>query len=499
LAAAPAAAAGTPKRGGTLVVAKTTEAPSLDPHRVNAVSRQRVTQNIYSYLVQADADLRIQPDLAEKWDIAADGKTYTFNLRRGAKFHNGREVQAADVKYSIERIKDPATASQGAGLLSSIDGVETPDPYTVRLILKQPDSGLLASLASAWGGIVAREEVEKANGDLAKSSAGSGPFILEEWIPNQTLKLRRNPDYYGQNGPYVDNLTFQVIPEESAIVAQLRSGSVDLAMLEDNKNFELVRDAANLDTMRGTRLGFDYLNIDNQREPFNKVEVRQALSYAIDRREILQVAASGYGSLLAPIPPAFKDYALDPETLEEYRPNLDKARQLLAQAGLPNGFSAELEAIPTFPTMVTGSQVIADQAKRVGINFEIKQYEYGVWLDRFNTKKFQTTMNVTGGNADPDTLLYNRLRSAPAGVSGVNQNNSSDPEIDRLLDEGKLITDLNRRIEHYKQVQRVLLQKAPQLWLFTPDLIHVMKKRVKGFESHPSTFMQGLVGAWIDG
>src|SRR3712207_7681629 len=113
--------------------------------------------------------------------------------------------------------------------------------------------------------------------------------------------------------------------------------------------------------MRSTRLGSNYLNTDNQRNPFNKLEVRQALSYAIDRREVLQVAASGYGSLLAPIPPAFKDYALDPETLEEYKPNLDKARQLLAQAGLPNGFDAELESIPTFPTMVTGSQVRSEE------------------------------------------------------------------------------------------------------------------------------------------
>jgi peptide/nickel transport system substrate-binding protein len=149
--------------------------------------------------------------------------------------------------------------------------------------------------------------------------------------------------------------------------------------------------------------------------------------------------------------------------------------------------------------MVTGSQVIADQAKRVGINFEIKQYEYGVWLDRFNTKKFQTTMNVTGGNADPDTLLFNRLRSAPPGTSGVNQNNWKDDEVDKLLDEGKAITNLQQRVEHYRRVQQLLVQRVPQIWLFSPDLIHVMKKRVKGHESHPSTFMQGLVGAWIEG
>jgi peptide/nickel transport system substrate-binding protein len=487
------AAAGTPKRGGILVVGKTTEAPSLDPHWQNALSRSRVTQLMYSYLVQADPDMRIGPDLAERWDISPDGKTYTFSLRKGVKFHNGRELTSADVKYSLERIRDPAHAAQGAGLLTSIAGVETPDPYSVRLALKNPDAAILASLASNWSGIVAKEEVEKAGGTLDKAEAGSGPFMLEEWIPNQTLKLKRNPSYYVKDQPYLDGITFQVIPEESAILAQLRSGSVHLALLEDNKNYQLAKDASNLDVARSPRLGFDYININCQVEPWNKVEVRQALSYAIDRKEVLAVAASNLGTLIAPVPPALKDFALDPETLPEFKPDPNKAKELLAKAGLPNGFKSELKLIPTFPTMVTGAQVVADQVKKVGIQLELKQLEYGVWIKETGDKQFAVTMNITGGNADPDSLLWNRIHS-----KGANQNNWNDPEVDQLLDQGKMTADLGKRKEIYAQLQRLLVQKVPQIWLFASDLIHVTKKNVKGFQPHPSTFFQGLAATWLE-
>ncbi|MCC6179767.1 MAG: hypothetical protein IT305_31020 [Chloroflexi bacterium] len=494
-AAKPAAAAGTPKRGGVLIVGATDEAASLDPHWQNALARQQRTQNIYSYLVQADNDLRIQPDLAEKWELSPDGKIHTFSLRKGVKFHNGRELVADDVKYSLERIRDPNKASQGKGLMASIDGIETPDKYTAKVVLKEPDSGLLAALASAWGAIVAKEDVDKNGGSLDKADGGSGPYTIEEWIPNQSLKLKRFPDYYDKNVAFLDGITFQIIPEETAIIAQLRSGNVHLTALKDNKNYQVVKDVPNLDTLRGPRLGFDYLDIDNQREPFNKLEVRQAIQAALDRQEFLSVCTSDLGKLIAPVPPALKDYALDPATLPEYKQDLNKAKELLAKAGVPDGFKTSIEIIPQFATMVTGAQVLADQLKKVGIEVEIKQYEYGVWLDRFNAHQFDLAWNITGGNADPDPLLRSRLHSK----TGANQNNLTDTEIDKLLEEGKAISDLAKRKEHYANVQRVLVQKVPQIWMFSSDLIHVMKKSVKGYESHPSSFFQGLVKTWLDG
>jgi peptide/nickel transport system substrate-binding protein len=316
--------------------------------------------------------------------------------------------------------------------------------------------------------------------------------MLEEWIPNQTLKLKRFADYYNRDQPLLDGITFQVIPEESAIVAQLRSGNVHLALLEDNKNYDLVKSDQNLSTTRSPRLGYDYINIDNKKEPWTKLEVRQALSYVIDRKEVLTVAGSNLGAVIAPVPSALKEYALDPESLAEYKPDPQKARDLLAKAGLPNGFSSELQLIPTFPTMVAAAQVVADQAKKVGIALELKQVEYGVWIKGFNAKEFTLTMNITGGNTDPDSLLFNRL-----SAKGVNQNNWNDAEVEDLLQQGKVQTDPAKRKEIYTRLQRVLVQKVPQIWLFSSDLIHVSKKNVQGFQAHPSTFFQGLTTTWL--
>jgi len=495
-AAKPAAAtAGTPKKGGILVIGATDEAADLDPHFQNALARQQRTQNIYSYLVQADKDLRIQPDLAEKWELSPDGKTITFSLRKGVKFHNGRELTSEDVKYSIDRIRDPNKASQGKALMASIEAVDTSDKYVAKIMLKEPDSGLLAAFASAWGAIVAKEEVEKGGGSLGKSDGGSGPYMIDEWVPNQALKLKRFPDYYDKNVAFLDGVTFQVIPEESAIIAQLRSGSVHLTLLKDNKNYQVVKDVPNLDAIRGSRLGFDYLDIDNRRAPFDKLEARQALQYALDRDEFLSVCTSGLGQLISPVPPALKDYTLDPKSFPEYKQDLAKAKELLAKAGVPNGFKTSIDIIPQFATMVTGAQVLADQLKKIGVELEIKQYEYGVWLDRFNTHQFELAWNVTGGNADPDPLLRSRLHS----TVGSNQNNSTDTEIDKLLEQGKAITDLAKRKEHYANVQKVLVQKVPQIWMFSGDLIHAMKKTVKGYESHPSSFFQGILTTWLEG
>jgi peptide/nickel transport system substrate-binding protein len=489
----PTVVAQAPKRGGTLVVGRNAETPGLDPHKLNVLPRSRVTQNMYSYLVGVDKDMRPIPDLAERWEISPDGKTYTFFLRKGVKFHNGRDLTSEDIKYTIDRILDPSYASFGRTLMDSIAGVETPDPFTARVVLKNPDAAILASLASSWGGIVAREEVEKAGGELSRTEAGSGPYMLEEWIPNQALRLKRFPDYYDKNAAFLDTIVFQVIPEESNIIAQLRSGNVHLALLEDNKNSLVLKDAPNLDVIRSPRLGFDYINIDNQKDPWNKLEVRQAFSYAIDRREVLAVAASSLGSLVSPVPAALKEYALDPETFPEYKPDLNKAKELLAKAGLPNGFSSSVEMVSSFPTMVTGAQVVADQVKKVGIELELRQFEQGIWNTRWNAREYSLSMNITGGNADPHSLLYSRLHS-----KAQNQNNWSDPEVDELLEQGKVATDLAKRKEIYARAQRLLVERVPQIWLFSSDLIHVMRKNVKGFEPHPSTFFQGLVTTWLE-
>jgi peptide/nickel transport system substrate-binding protein len=483
-----------PKRGGTLISAKTTEAPSLEPILEQALSRIRLDPIFYNRLVEWAPDGKLEPALAESWTVSPDGKVWTFKLRRGVKFHNGREFVADDVKYSYERVLDPKGTSGGRGYLSAIDGMEIADKHTLRLHTKQPSASLLAGMAGGWSSIIPKEVVEE-KGDLRRTAVGTGPFVFQEWVPQSHLKARRNPDYWDKGKPYVDALELRVIPDEGNIIAQLRTGNVHHALLEDNKNYLLVKDDKRLTAHRSARLGFDMVMINHGRKPFTDVRVRQALSLAVDRNEVLQAAASGLGSVTGPLTPAMKPWALPVEVFREwYTPNVERAKRLLADAGFPQGFKTTLKVIPTFPTMVAGAQVIAAQLKKIGVDAQIVQEEYGVWIKGVIKPNFDydLTMNITTGDADPDSLLYRRFHSVEK-----QWNNDGDPEIDALLDQGKLTVDLARRKEIYDRVQRLMVEKAIQIWTFSPDQIDV----VQGYVHYPPHFTSNYYGfrtAWLD-
>lgn len=489
------AAAQPPRRtGGTFISAKTTEAPSLDTILEQAASRQRIDVLFYNRLVEWGADGKIEPVLAESWTTSPDGKTWTFKLRRGVKFHSGRELVADDVKFTYDRVMDANIGSGGRGYFLAIDGIEIPDKYTVRIHTKQPSASLLAALAGNWSAIVPRDEYEK-RGDLRRTAIGTGPFILQEWVPQSHLKARKNPDYWDKGKPYIDAVEIKIIPDEASIVAQLRTGNIHHALLEDNKNYLLVKDDKRLNAMRSPRLGFDCLIMNLGRKPFDDIRVRQAISLAVDRNEVLQVAASGLGQVTGPLTPAMKPWALPIEAFKEwYMPNPERAKKLLAEAGSPNGFKTTLKAIPTFPTMVAGSQVIAAQLKRIGVDVQIIQEEYGVWIKNIIKPNFNfdMTMNLTNGEPDPDSLLYRRVSSVERQWT-----NGGDPEVDALLDQGRVSLDHAKRKEIYDKAQRLLVEKALMIWTFSPDMIDIVQHTVH-YEQHFTSLYYGFRTVWLE-
>ena len=337
------------KGGGTFISAKTTEAPSLDTILEQAASRQRIDVLFYNRLVEWGTDGAIHPALAESWTVSPDGKSWTFKLRHGVKFHNGRELSSDDVKFTYEKVMDPKVGSGGRGYFAAIEGIETPDKATVRLHTKTPTASLLAGLAGNWSAIVPRDEVEK-RGDLRRTAIGTGPFILQEWVPQSHLKARRNPDYWDKGKPWSTPSRSEIIPDEASIIAQLRTGNIHHAMLEDNKNYLLVKDDKRLKALRTSRLGFDCLMINLGRKPFSDVRVRQAMSLAIDRNEVLLVAASGLGQVTGPATPAMKPWALPISAYNEwYTPNLERAKKLLAEAGFPERLQDDHPGHPDLP------------------------------------------------------------------------------------------------------------------------------------------------------
>src|SRR5215472_4776246 len=404
-----------------------------------------------------------------------------------------RGGQARSLARSVldhERGLDPKLGSGGRGYLSAIEQIDVVDKHTVRIITKQPSASLLAGMAGNWSSIVPREIP-----DLRRTAVGTGPFILQEWVPQSHIKARKNPDYWDKGKPYVDAVEVKVIPDEGNIIAQLRTGNIHHALLEDNKNYLLVKDDKRLIALRSPRLGFDMVNVNHGRKPYTDVRVRQALALAVDRNEVLQAAAAGLGSITGPLTPAMKPWALPVETFKDwYTPNPERAKKLLAEAGYPSGFKTTLKVIPTFPTMVAGAQVIAAQLKKIGVDAQIIQEEYGVWIKAITkpTFDFDLTMNITNGDADPDSLLYRRFHSVEK-----QWNNDGDPEIDTLLDQGKLTMDQAKRKDVYDKVQRLMIDKAIQVWTFAPDMIDVTQNYVH-YAQHFTTNYYGFRTVWLE-
>ena len=485
------AAAQAPRPGGSLVSAQTTEATGLDPQLVPALSRSRRSPLMYSQLVRFDEQMNPTPELAESWETSKDGHTWTFKLRQGVKFHDGQEMTSADVKFTFDRLFEK---SPGKSDFIAVDKVEPAGKYAVKFTTKEPFAGLLAALGGFWGFIISEAGVKK-HGDLNKAALGTGPFMLVDWKVEQELVLKKNPHYFKKGQPYVNDLVLRVIPDEANIVAALRTGQIQHAFIEDNKNYNLLKDEKTLTGYRSSRLGYDYLNITATRGPLKDVRVRQAISWAVDRSQVLRVAAAGFGRLTAPATAPMKQWQLPEETwMKYYKPDVERAKKLMAEAGQSAGFTVKCMVIPTFPTMVSGAPVIAAQLKRIGINMEIENVEYAIWIKRWLAHDFDMTMNTTPGYADPDTAFFRALHS----TKGQNWNSLSVPELDALLEEGRRTMDPKKRKEIYDRVQIMILENVPQLWLFSADTIDFTQTSVKGFKQHPTTMLYGLGAAWLD-
>src|SRR5438445_1834149 len=484
------AAAQTPKAGGTLVSAQTTEATGLDPQLVPALSRSRRSPLMYSQLVRYDAGMNPRPELAESWQISPDGHTWSFKLREGVKFHDGQEMTSADVKFTFDRLFE---SSPGKSDFIAVDKVEPAGKYGVKFITKEPFAGLLAALGGFWGYIISEAGIKK-HGDLNKAALGTGPFMLDDWKVEQQLTLKKHPGYFKSGRPYVDQVILRIIPDEANIVAALRTGQISHAFIEDNKNFNLLKDEKLLTGYRSSRLGYDYLNITATRAPLKDVRVRQAISWAVDRSQVLRVATAGFGRLTAPATGPMKAWQLPEEQwMRYYKPDLERAKKLMAEAGVASGFTVKCMVIPTFPTMVSGAPVIAAQLKRIGITMEIENVEYALWIKRWLAHDFDMTMNTTPGYADPDTAFFRALHS----TKGQNWNSWSVPELDALLEDGRRTMDGKKRKEIYDKVQLMILENVPHLWLFSADTIDFTQATVKGFRQHPTTLLYGLEGVSI--
>jgi ABC-type transport system substrate-binding protein len=324
------AAAQTPKRGGTLVVGMSQDLPGLDPHPSTSTITYQVLSLVYQGLVDFDRDLKIKPVLAESWKVSPDGKQWTFALRKGAKFHNGRPLTASDVKFSLDRILDPKTAARGKGALSIIESVQVVDPQTVRVHLTRASGAFLSRIAGTYQAILPPEAVQ----GPAFKPIGTGPFQLTEWKTNERVELKRFDGYWEAGLPYLDALTLKPVPDGTVRLTALKTGDAGFVQLNPQESLAELQAAPSKDyvvrTVKGGG-GFSAIILNSRKPPFNDVRVRRAVALATDKKEVGLGVWRGFAQPINQmLPPGTPWFFAVPDR----KPDVEQAKKLLRGGGV---------------------------------------------------------------------------------------------------------------------------------------------------------------------
>lgn len=472
-----AAAQSTPKYGGTLRIGISRDVVGMDPNIGYGVSSASLQGNIYDTLVEFNADGTLRPALAESWETP-NPTTYVFHLRKGVVWHDGSPFTAADVKFTLERVMDPSNNLTRHKELSVIQRIETPDEYTVVLELSAPYGALLDVLASREMYIASKAWMEAGN-DPVNSAMGTGPFKLDSYDPGSEYRLVRNENYWKEGLPYVDRLVLRPYEDDNARVNALLGGEVDfaeyipwtfLAMFERDPNYKLA-------------IGYDSFNvirINQNRPPFDDVRVRQALNYIIDREAVINVAFGGYGMPITGGLLPEGHWAFNADLAGTYGKNWEKARQLLAEAGVN---PADVDFTITSSVLSyhddTGQAVLA-QLRQFG--FTRARYEtiqVPQLLEKRQNGDYYLMVDGLGLSwPDPDSISQYFESRGSGHAAGVN---FSDPELDALFREGRSITDQETRKEVYRRLEQRYLEVAPWIFVLYRPQAEAMRATVNGY------------------
>lgn len=476
--------------GGILRVGVQGDPVELDPTLVLLDAAGLVIDFVYEGLTHEGPDLLPEPRLAREWTISDDGLTYTFTLREGVTFHNGRALVADDVKYTLERIMNPDTGSPWNGDTASIESVEVIDDATVAIHLNRQDVSILSVLGRRGFTIVPQEEVE-ANGDLRQVMVGTGPFRFVEFVPNSHLTLEKNPDYWLEGRPYLDGLEIQVIPDNTARTTALVSGTVDLIESTPAQDYGMIDDDENLTRIGGESANLRWIVFNQRKEPWDRPEVRRAVAKGIMRQQIIDAAVFGEGEPLEGVYPA-SFWAGWPEPAPEG--DIDAAAAELAELGLPEDLNPQILSWAEYDFLLNTSVVVQEQLRLMGIEAELDPVENATYLERHFSGDFDIAVMGAGGYRDPnDFLAQSWSTDGQTNAAGY-----SNPEMDELLLAAIAEEDEDARRELYLQIQELGIQDLPWLMLYTSSTYTSMHNKVKGYEHYLSQSFTSLRDVWIE-
>jgi peptide/nickel transport system substrate-binding protein len=503
--------AGQPKHGGTLNVLIHPEPPTLTTIANTAVSSVYVSAKVTEGLLAYDFDLNPKPQLATGWSVSPDGLEYSFVLRQGVKWHDGQDFTSADVAFSILALKE--SHPRGRSTFASVMEVRTPDPHTAVIVLSRPAPYLLTAFTAAETPIVPKHVYDGTKVDTHPNNnapIGTGPYVFKEWVRGSHIILARNPNYWDQPKPYLDQLVLRIIPDPAARAAAIETGEVQLAPGTPVPLSELDRLRA-LPNLAFESNGYQYTNnisrleFNLQKPYFQDLRVRQAFAHAIDRNVILNTVWYGYAlPSPGPVSPQLRKYAA--KDLPTYAFNPSRAEQLLDEAGLTRGADGirlrlNLDYVPSSDNYKRGAEYIRQALAKIGVEAKVRSQDFSAYIKRIYTDRdFDFSYNGMSNLFDP-TVGVQRLywsKNFKPGVPFSNGSGYSNPEVDRLLEAAAVEIDPAKRLEDFDRFQRIVAQEIPDIGIVAPQEVTIYDKRVLNHTVTADGISGNLADVYLD-
>lgn len=462
---------------GTLKVGLYNTNVTLDPALSHAVVDGQVEDQIFNSLLTLDKAEYLAPGLATRWSVSPSGLTYTFYLRRGVKFSDGTPFNASAVKFNIERMLNPATASPRKSLLGPVSAVTVVNSQEVRIELSAPYAPLLNNLAGVAGEMSSPTAIKKWGSAYGQHPVGTGPFVLKNWNPGGDVTLVANPHYWQPGLPKVAKIVFIPITNSQSMVTALNTREIDLAdTISPTVISQVESSAAKVEKMPG--LGFFVLNLNENDPPLNNVHVRRAIEYAINRSVVNRVIYDGTAT------PAYSElsptsWAYDPNLHAPFSDSLAKAE--LQKAGLSKGFTLTIQA-QNATKYVTLTQILQSELAKVGIKVKIDLLDYATYLNNLNSGQYQADFINDSGSVDPDGNYIFNVSSAD-----IVKNGYDDPAVNNLMNQARATTSESARKALYWKVAKHMLADVPMVFLVNPSVIVGISDTVHGFTLYPNT------------
>ncbi len=458
-----------------IIVGITQDLDSLDPHKAVAAGTKEVLYNIFEGLVKPDKDGNLIPAVAESYEISPDGKEYTFVLRDGVKFHNGDTVTAEDVIYSLKRCSglltpaDPGVVVEAA--FSVISDIVKADERTIRVILDEPNTELMGYFTCS---IIPEDYTEQDT-----KPVGTGPYCFESYTPLTSLVMTKNEDYYGEGKAQIDRVTFKISANTDAAFMELMAGAIDIFPYLTQEQASQLESKYTI--LEGSMNLVQALFLNHASEPFDDPLVRQALCYATDRQAVIDMVAGGRGHIIGSnMFPGFSRY-YDPELETYYDYNVEKAKELLAEAGYPDGFSFTITVPSNYQFHVETAQVLAEQYRQIGVEAEIQMIEWSSWLeDVYQGRNYEATIVGLDAQLVPSDIL--KRYCSDASNNFVNYQNE---EFDRIFAEATATTDDSEKVRYYQELQRILTEDAAAVYIQDPALMVAVSPDLGGYTFYP--------------